>query len=351
LGGSDAGQSSASWLKFQGDNKREVTCDATGAVLKRLRQINLYDDFMPIALPRFFLTERHTRALGYDKGLLPINGRQGALSMKGPLTMNIHRPVCTFLLVLLLSYVCVAQRAAAVSTSDASDIYWTPSESGWGIQFVEQDSTIFATMYVYGPDGKPTWYSATLTIEEFPTFTGTLYATTGPWFGTVPFDPTQVTRTPVGTMTFNGSDVRFGSLVYTVNGLQVNKQIQRVTFATENFAGAYIGTLRQQGLANGVPCNPPVSNPGIPTNFQITQNGAAMTIVAQTSADTCTFPGTFGQSGHFGDVVGNYTCASGDQGTFQFFEMAASFYDFRARTLVRSASGCTINGFADGLRQ
>ena len=271
--------------------------------------------------------------------------------MKGTLTMNIRRTVCTFLSVSFLAYFCVAQRAAAVSTTDLSDLWWIPSESGWGIQFVEQGETIFATMFVYGPDGRPTWYTATLTIEVFPTFTGTLYATTGPWFGAIPFDPTQVTLTPVGTMTFNGSDVRFGALVYTVNGLQVSKQIQRQTFATENFAGTYIGTIRQQGLLNGVPCNPPVSNPGIPASFNITQNGAAMTVVAQTSADTCTFPGTFSQSGHFGDLFGNYTCASGDKGTFHFIEMAASFYDFRARTLVVSASGCTINGFANGLLQ
>lgn len=265
--------------------------------------------------------------------------------------MKIQRVRNAFLGVFLLASFCRPQGATAASTTDLSDLWWVPTESGWGVQFVQQRDTVFATMFVYGPNGQPTWYTATLSVLVFPSFSGTLYATTGPWFGAVPFDPTQVTRTPVGSMTFNGSDVRFGTLVYTINGLQIAKQIQRQTFATENFRGTYSGTVNQQGLLNGVPCHPPVSAAGAPATFQITQNGPAMTVVTQTGGDTCTFPGTYSQDGHFGLVVGSYTCTSGDSGTFQFFEMAASFYDFRARTLVRSVSGCIINGYANGLLQ
>ena len=265
--------------------------------------------------------------------------------------MNIQRVRNAFLGVLMLASLCRPQGATAASTTDQSDLWWIPTESGWGIQFVQQRDTVFATMFVYGPNGQPTWYTATLLVVSFPTFSGTLYATTGPWFGTNPFDPTKVTVTEVGTMTFNGSDVRFGTLVYTINGLQVVKQIQRQTLATENFGGTYSGTVNQHGDSNGVACQPPVYAAGMPATFQISQNGSDMTIVTQTSLDRCTFPGTYSQDGHFGLVFGSYTCASGDSGTFHFFEMAASEYDFRARTLVTSVRGCTINGNADGLRQ
>ena len=74
---------------------------------------------------------------------------------------------------------------ATSKTTDQSDIWWVHTESGWGIQFVQNDNTIFATLFVYGPDGQPTWYSATLGYQGSLTWSGTLYKTTGPWFGTV----------------------------------------------------------------------------------------------------------------------------------------------------------------------
>jgi hypothetical protein len=76
-----------------------------------------------------------------------------------------------------------------------------------------------------------------------------------------------------------------------------------------------------------------------------------MTVTIRTNADTCTFPGNYVQHGHFGQVYGSYNCASGDSGTFDIFEMAVSFYDFRARTLLTSNGGCLIKGYVDGLRQ
>ena len=85
--------------------------------------------------------------------------------------------------------------------------------------------------------------------------------------------------------------------------------------------------------------------------MQITHNTQAITIATQTNTDTCTFPGTYIQSGHFGYVSGGYLCASGDSGTFAIFEMAVSQYDFRARTVLNSNSGCTLKGYVDGLKQ
>jgi hypothetical protein len=76
-----------------------------------------------------------------------------------------------------------------------------------------------------------------------------------------------------------------------------------------------------------------------------------MTVTTVTNADTCTFPGAYAQGGHFGHLSGAYTCASGDGGTFSLTEMAVSFYDFRARTLLNSNSGCTMKGYIDGLRE
>src|SRR5438874_11791280 len=103
------------------------------------------------------------------------------------------------LMVLLVASLGAAPNRASAKTTDQSDLWWIPTESGWGIQFVQEETTIFATMFVYGPDGNPTWYVATMDYVGFLTWTGKLYATTGPWFGTIPFNPNTVTVTAVGT--------------------------------------------------------------------------------------------------------------------------------------------------------
>ncbi len=239
--------------------------------------------------------------------------------------------------------------SAVAKTTDQSDLWWIPTESGWGIQFVQEEDTLFATMFIYGPDGKPTWYVATLQYTNTLYWTGTLYATTGPWFGTVPFDPTTVTVTEVGTMSLSAPLINKSTLTYTVNGVQVVKTIQRQTLVTLNLNGQYSGTLSQTGT--GLVCNASVSNPATPVSVTMTQSGQAMTVTTQTGTDTCTFPGTFTQGGHFGRVAGAYTCASGDSGNFSIFEMAVSWYDFRARTFLTSNSGCTIKGYINGLKQ
>ena len=119
---------------------------------------------------------------------------------------------------------CASPAYATSFSTDQSDLWWIPAESGWGMQLVQRGATIFATIFVYGPTEAPTWYTATLNPTAISlTWTGTLYATTGPWFGTVPFDPASVTLTPVGTMTWNESYVDLGTVSYTVNGVPVTK--------------------------------------------------------------------------------------------------------------------------------
>jgi len=266
--------------------------------------------------------------------------------------MNLSTALRGASMVLLLATACILASAAHSKTTDESDLWWDPTESGWGIQIVQQNNTIFATMFVYGPDGQPTWYSATLLYQGTNTFTwsGALYKTTGPWFGTAPFDPAAVTRTPVGTMTFASvTDLRMGTLTYTVAGVQIVKQIQRQLLVYENFNGTYSGVMSQSGT--GATCNVSANTNATPATVQINQNTTAMTIVTQSAGNTCTFPGAYSQAGHFGELVGNYVCTNGDSGNFLIFEMAVSSYDIRARTRLIGQTGCTIKGYIVGLIQ
>jgi len=62
------------------------------------------------------------------------------------------------------------------------------------------------------------------------TYGGTLLRTTGPAFNAVPFDPTRVTRTPVGTGTLTFSDAGKSQFAYTVEGVSQTKTITRQVF-------------------------------------------------------------------------------------------------------------------------
>src|SRR5438552_11226006 len=79
-------------------------------------------------------------------------------------------------------------------TTDQSDLWWNPAESGWGMQLVHRGSVIFATLFVYDQSNKPIWYVATLNYSGSNlVWTGDLLLTNGPWLGTVPFNPNAVT--------------------------------------------------------------------------------------------------------------------------------------------------------------
>ena len=266
--------------------------------------------------------------------------------------MKRHRLFGIVQALLVAAILCLIPRSVMAKSTDQSDLWWIPSESGWGIQFVQEEDTIFGTMFVYGPNGQPTWYVALLQVQEpgALTWIGTVYATTGPWFGTVPFNPAQVTEVPVGTMTLNVTLVNQATLTYSINGVQVTKQIQRESLVSLNFNGVYAGTLSQKGNVSP-PCGADANAAGVPATVQLSQNGTAMSVVVTAPGNTCTLSGSYFQAGHFGSVYGNYACTSGDSGTGLIFEMAVSFYDFRARTKLFSTSGCILQGYLDGLKQ
>lgn len=105
----------------------------------------------------------------------------------------------------------VAPAWATSFTTDQSDLWWVPAESGWGIQFVHRGSVIFATMFVYDPTNIPIWYTATLNSVGNLLWTGELFLTDGPWFGTTPFSPNAAGLHKVGTMTWNATTVATGA--------------------------------------------------------------------------------------------------------------------------------------------
>ena len=106
------------------------------------------------------------------------------------------------------------------------------SESGWGINFAHQGDVIFATWFTYDLNGKAWWLSMTANKSAEGVYTGTLIETHGPGFNAVPFRPTGVTASAVGSGTLTFSDGNNGTFAYTVNGISQTKAITRQVFAT-----------------------------------------------------------------------------------------------------------------------
>ena len=112
-------------------------------------------------------------------------------------------------------------------------LWWNPNESGWGVNFNHQGDIVFGTLFTYDASGNPMWLvMASGNRQSGETYSGTLYRTTGPAFNANPFTPIGAANlTTVGTMTvtFSGNSA---SLAYSVNGVAVNKSIQKQVFGS-----------------------------------------------------------------------------------------------------------------------
>jgi hypothetical protein len=99
------------------------------------------------------------------------------------------------------------------------------------LNLTHQGDTMFGTWYTYSVDGSPLWLSVTFVKTAPGLYSGQLIRTTGPPYGTVPFDSGSVTRTVVGSamLTFTGGNAaRFD---YTVDNVTQSKQLTRFLFS------------------------------------------------------------------------------------------------------------------------
>ena len=256
---------------------------------------------------------------------------------------------CLFAALVLAAAGLVAPAQAASYSTDQSDLWWIPGESGWGIQFVQRNSTIFATMFVYDEAGAPTWYVATMAANGF-TWTGDLYATRGPWFGTMPFNPAAVQATKVGSMTWLATQINAGTLTYTVNGTEVSKQLQREFIALDDFSGDYGGNLHQVNTG----CLDPTQNvtSDLLAALVVRQTGSAATFAtADENHNVCTYNGSLSQAGQMGCFAGTFTCTDSTQGSFNFCEIQVNISGITARFIKHAATaGCTTTGWFGGGR-
>ena len=235
----------------------------------------------------------------------------------------------------------------AAVTTNYSDVWWNPAESGWGVNISQQADFLFVSFFVYGPDRQPFWYTAQLTFVGQAAngdliFSGDNYVTTGPRFDGV-FDPTTVGIRRVGSASFTATSVISGDLVYAVDGITITKSLVRQTLKTENITGNYLG-----GAATTQSCTNPAFNGTFLQGVGVSLSQAGSSFqMATTDFETgreCAWAGTYVQDGQVARVGGNYSCTSGEMGTFNFFEIQSSISGLMGRlSTVSTFSGATCN--------
>ena len=243
--------------------------------------------------------------------------------------------------------------AASTYSIDYSDLWGggqpNPTESGWGLNLIQQGDVIFATWFVYAQNGAPTWYSATLNPSGgSTTWTGQLiFVPSGPYFGGA-WTGTPATTT-VGSATITFANANAGTLSYTVNGVPVNKSISRFSLRAANLAGNYIG-----GAVATCSSGTQIL---IFDDLTVSQNGAAVTMTvdffnAQAQRSLCTYSGTLNTQGRTGSITGTFSCSQGanNAGSFSITNLESSINGFNGNFSASDQFCASMSGRFGGVK-
>jgi hypothetical protein len=234
--------------------------------------------------------------------------------------------------------------AAPACALDYTDIWYLVPESGWGVNVVQSDNFMFVTFFIYGPDKKPTWYTAQLTLDQSGNFNGPLYATTGSYYG-APWSTQDLSVTQVGTASFQPTNAYNARLVYTVTtpptmAANVTKTIQRQTLTAIRTAGTYFGG--QSGAYSG--CTSTADNAAYTDafNLQVTQLTSANVSFQfmYASGLSCTLSGALVQYGQLSTVpAATYSCSNGLNTNASMSEIKATSLGIEGRIAAPMVGG------------
>ncbi len=243
-----------------------------------------------------------------------------------------------------------AMLLAAVTAAravDYTDIWYLPSESGWGVNVVQSDNFLFMTFFVYGSDGRPTWYAAQVTKDASGNFNGTLYSATGtyfalPWAGNV--------ISVAGTASFQPTSPYTAKLIYTVNGVAtVTKIIQRQTLTLITLGGAYAGVaiVDESGCAMA---GRTISDVDVTVTQQVNNSGPISIVLNYLASGTsCTFSGSVIQWGKLYQIPSaTYSCSNGFKSTAMIDELNATPHGLEMLWRAPATQGCTESGTFSG---
>lgn len=214
----------------------------------------------------------------------------------------------------LLALIIIAPLSARADTDYTDAWYGGSTQPGWGVAFTQSDYAIYAQFFHYDADHNPVWFGGTIYRVSDGHYNGALYTVTGDYYGHMPYDPTLFHATPVGTIDFNATDVNHGQLSYSINGVTVLTQIERLTLVNLPIAGIYFSSVVQD-LSSACNSDGNASTDHVSVQIVVTQTGSPGTVTI-TLKDTvspfdtlCTISGPAFQFGKVLDIpVAAYSC-------------------------------------------
>ncbi len=238
--------------------------------------------------------------------------------------------------------------------SDMSDLWWNANESGWGVTVTHQGEVVFLTFFIYGADGKASWYTGQGTYggknsQGAYIFTGPVYQVTGPWFGATSFNPANVGARAAGNMTLTAF-LNSATLAYTIDGVNVTKAITRQTFRINELLGEYKGAMKSTQAG----CRAPYVNGDFndAVDFSVTNTSSTFSMrVTYPDTSFCAFTGNYAQSGRFGSSTGTYICTGGVSGTYDAVEIEANISGFIGRYSSSDNFCSSITGRFAGMKK
>ena len=263
-----------------------------------------------------------------------------------------------------LSLCALAPHAASVSSADYSDLWWVPTENGWGAHVTLQEDVIFMVLYVYDAAQQPRFFVAPnlqrVDFSAYPgeTFMGALYATQGPHFASA-FDTARVTAREVGNARMSFTTPGSAILSYVVDGVAVNKTLSRQQWRAPDLAGEYKGGL----FATATPATCPLALPSVayPGSFRVSLDGEAFTLDSTFAPGfaedgSCRYTGRIQQAGKLASVVGGtYSCQFSNTntvtGTFEMTAIESGPNGFSGRYSATEGAACRHTGSFGGSRR
>jgi len=236
----------------------------------------------------------------------------------------------------------------SANAADYTDLWWTPTEPGWGLTLVQSDSFIFLSFFIYGEGNKPTWYTAELRPDAQGGYGGGVYLSMGTDY-TKPWNPGDRTSAQqVGSAQFRPSAANSyqATLTYVVNNVVYTKAIERMALTQINLAGTYTGGLA--GVQSG--CNGAGSYKNS-YDLQATQTAAGAFSLAFTFPTyACTLTGTLLQTGSQYQATGaEYRCTQGNTTvlatTANISELKATAQGIEGRWVAPVGGGCTESAY------
>ncbi len=122
--------------------------------------------------------------------------------------------------------VCTLEHSSRAAEANYQDMWWNRDESGWGLAIAHQGDTLFTVLFTYDDAGHPLWLVAPdVRVGNDGRHSGALYRTSGPAFDAA-WKPAGASA--VGSLTLDFADGENATLVYSVDGRGVRKNITRM---------------------------------------------------------------------------------------------------------------------------